>query len=144
MIRTIQSVHYSQLIPIWESSVKATHDFLKKEDFLYYKSQLPTCFEAVDLYGYYNDDNQIVAFMGVNEENMEMLFVDQAYRGQGIGRQLTKFAIEQLGVFRVDVNEQNVQAIDFYLRLGFKMVSRSNLDSCNRPYPILHMIYKCR
>ena len=144
MIRTIQSVHYSQLIPIWESSVKATHDFLKKEDFLYYKSQLPIYFEAVDLYGYYNDDDQIVAFMGVNEENMEMLFVDQAYRGQGIGRQLTKFAIEQLGVFRVDVNEQNVQAIDFYLRLGFKMVSRSKLDSSNRPYPILHMIYKCR
>lgn len=29
---------YNDLIVIWETSVRATHHFLKEEDFLYYKN----------------------------------------------------------------------------------------------------------
>ena len=37
------------------------------------------------------------------------------------------------------VNEQNPQAIGFYLRMGFEMVGRSAVDSLGKPYPLLHM-----
>ncbi len=39
----------------------------------------------------------------------------------------------------VDVNEQNTQALDFYLRRGFHVVGRSPLDGQGRPYPLLHL-----
>ena len=42
MIRKIEVTDYPRLVEIWESAVSATHDFLKEEDFRYYKQQLPT------------------------------------------------------------------------------------------------------
>ncbi|ENH9207696.1 GNAT family N-acetyltransferase, partial [Vibrio vulnificus] len=44
-----------------------------------------------------------------------------------------------LGVTKVDVNEQNPQAVGFYEHMGFKVVSRSPLDDMGKPFPILHM-----
>ncbi len=52
---------------------------------------------------------------------------------------LLQYAIEQLGVTKVDVNEQNPQAVGFYEHMGFKVVSRSPLDDMGKPFPILHM-----
>lgn len=48
-------------------------------------------------------------------------------------------AIAALGARRVDVNEQNEQALGFYRRLGFAQVGRSPLDGEGRPYPLLHL-----
>jgi hypothetical protein len=39
----------------------------------------------------------------------------------------------------VDVNEQNEQALGFYLRMGFEVEGRSELDSTGKPFPLLHM-----
>ena len=41
----------------------------------------------------------------------------------------------------VDVNEDNKQAIDFYLHIGFIVESRSAVDSAGRPFPLLHLRY---
>lgn len=56
-----------------------------------------------------------------------------------MGRLLVADAIHRLGATRVDVNEQNEQALGFYRRLGFEVVGRSALDGQGRPYPLLHM-----
>jgi putative acetyltransferase len=47
-----------------------------------------------------------------------------------------------LDVTEVDVNEQNPDAITFYLKYGFKIISRSETDSEGNPYPILHLKLK--
>ena len=43
------------------------------------------------------------------------------------------------GALSVDVNEQNPQALAFYLQCGFVQVGRSPLDPAGRPFPILHL-----
>ncbi len=43
------------------------------------------------------------------------------------------------GPSRVDVNEQNEQALGFYQHLGFSVIGRSPLDGQGKPYPLLHM-----
>jgi putative acetyltransferase len=40
-----------------------------------------------------------------------------------------------------DVNEQNAQAVGFYVRMGFVETGRSPLDSQGRPYPLIHLRY---
>ncbi|HET8909101.1 MAG TPA: GNAT family N-acetyltransferase [Ktedonobacterales bacterium] len=70
---------------------------------------------------------------------VEMLFVHPAWRGQGIGRRLLSYVVTTLGASELDVNEQNPQAIGFYLRMGFEVVGRSAVDSIGKPYPLLHM-----
>ncbi|MBD5359047.1 MAG: GNAT family N-acetyltransferase, partial [Bacteroides sp.] len=39
----------------------------------------------------------------------------------------------------VDVNEQNISALNFYLAKGFKVTGRDETDEAGRPYPILHL-----
>ena len=138
MIRKIKTADYPRLREIWESAVKATHGFLKKEDFEYYKEHLPKYFPHVALFGY-EKDGELAGFIGMAEGNIEMLFVDNDCRGKGIGRQLVSYAITHLHAASVDVNEQNLQAVGFYLHIGFRLSSRSETDSEGKHYPILHL-----
>lgn len=138
MIRKIKETDYPRLIEVWESAVLNTHDFLKEEDFLYYKKQLPVYFQYVTLVGF-EQEGILAGFMGIAEENLEMLFVDNEYRGTGIGKKLIAYATANLHVTKVDVNEQNTQAVGFYKYMGFNIVRRSELDGEGKEYPILHM-----
>ena len=58
---------------------------------------------------------------------------------QELGKKLITYAIDNLQVTKVDVNEQNVQAVGFYKYMGFNIYKRSNLDGEGKEYPILHM-----
>ena len=138
MIRKIKVTDYPRLMEIWESAVLSTHDFLKEEDFLYYKERLPVYFQYVNLFGF-EQEGILIGFMRIAEGNLEMLFIDNKYRGAGIGKKLITYAIDNLQVTKVDVNEQNVQAVDFYEYMGFNIYKRSNLDGEGKEYPILHM-----
>ena len=138
MIRKIEVADYPRLIAIWESAVLNTHDFLREEDFLYYKKQLPVYFQYVTLLGF-EQEGVLVGFMGIAEETLEMLFVDNDCRGTGVGKKLITYAITNLQVTKVDVNEQNAQAVGFYKYVGFNILKRSELDGEGKDYPILHM-----
>lgn len=138
MIREIEVAEYPRLLEIWESAVLHTHDFLRKEDFLYYKERLPSYFPHVALWGI-EQDGCLAGFMGLAGENIEMLFVDNGFRRKGLGRQLVRHAVDELHATTVDVNEQNTQAVEFYQHIGFRVVSKSEQDSEGKPYPILHL-----
>lgn len=68
-----------------------------------------------------------------------MLFVHNDFRGKGIGRELIIYAIKNLQATKLDVNEQNSQAVGFYQHMGFSVIKRSELDNEGKAYPILHM-----
>ena len=136
----IQKWEYPQVVEVWEASVRATHHFLNDEDIQYFKPLiLNTYLDAVNLRAYRNHEKEIIAFLGVDQSNLEMLFVHPDYRGQGIGTLLLQYAIKDLKIDKVDVNEQNEQAVGFYEHYQFKTQSRSELDATGKPYPILHM-----
>ena len=138
MIRKIKATDYPRLMEIWESAVLSTHNFLKEEDFLYYKEHLPVYFQHVTLFGF-EQEGILIGFMGIAERNLEMLFIDNNYRGTGIGKKLITYAIDNLQITKVDVNEQNIQAVGFYKHIGFSVYKRSSLDGEGKEYPILHM-----
>lgn len=139
MIRKIETTDYARLQEIWENSVYFTHDFLKEEDFNYYKKQLPIYFEQVSLVGFENE-GILVGFIGIAKDNLEMLFIHNDYRGKGIGKRSLNHAINHYQIRKVDVNEQNSQALEFYKHLGFHVISRSEVDGAGKDYPILHMV----
>lgn len=140
MIKKASDNDYPVLIRIWESAVLATHDFLSKQDFEYIKERLPVYFDNVRLFVFIDDTKgDIRGFIGVSEDKIEMLFVDNESRGKGIGKILMKYAIEELNIRKVDVNEQNMHALKFYEYLGFKAYDRSELDSEGKNYPIINL-----
>jgi putative acetyltransferase len=138
MINEALHKDYPALIEIWESAVRATHDFLSEEDLEYYKSRLPLYFQYVSLF-VFKENETIKGFLGVSEDKIEMLFIDNKSRGQGVGKILLNYAINELNIRKVDVNEQNIQAMAFYEHFGFKKYERSELDSEGKNYPVLYL-----
>ncbi|WP_339711732.1 GNAT family N-acetyltransferase [uncultured Kriegella sp.] len=144
-IDTINKTEYQEVVSVWESSVRATHHFLKEEDIEYFKPLiLNTYLDAVELRCVRNNENKIVGFLGAAEQSLEMLFIDPEHRGKKIGKTLLDYSIDNLNVTKVDVNEQNEQAVGFYKHCGFQVVDRSELDSSGKPYPTLHMKLKSK
>lgn len=141
MIRLLNESDYPRVCEIWESAVRATHDFLAEEDFLHYKEVLPSYFPLVRLAGW-EEDGQLLGFIGTSADNIEALFVHNDARGKGIGKALLLHAVNDLHIHKVDVNEQNVQAVGFYEHMGYQVVSRDELDPEGKPYPILHLVWK--
>lgn len=131
---------YLELIEVWEKSVQATHDFLPDEEIEQLKSLiLDKYFDAVLIKCIKNIEGKIIGFSGVSNHKIEMLFVAPGAQGQGVGSALCQYAVAYQGVTKVDVNEQNPRAREFYEKMGFNVVGRSELDGQGKPYPILHM-----
>lgn len=130
---------YNHIMTVWESSVKMTHDFLKPGDFEFYKQIIPTDYlPNIDVY-VLRSEGHIRGFIGVSGEHLEMLFISGESRGKGYGKKLLTYAVRHLGIHKTDVNEQNIQAVGFYEKFGFKVTGRSEKDSMNKEYPILHL-----
>lgn len=139
-IDQIDVSEYEEVVDVWEASVRATHDFLKEEDIEYFRPLILNQYlGAVELSCIRDQENKILGFMGVAGEGLEMLFIHPKARGMGIGKSLLEYAINDLKIWKVDVNEDNQQAVGFYKHFGFKIVKRSPLDDLGKPYPILHM-----
>jgi putative acetyltransferase len=128
-----------QLISVWEKSVRATHFFLVPSDIDYFKTVVDKIdFNAFQVFCLTRGD-LMLGFLGVAERKIEMLFVAPEYIGQGFGKVLVEFAIAKLNADKVDVNEQNHSAVNFYSRLGFVVYDRMEKDSEGKDYPILQM-----
>lgn len=140
IIEKIKKEEYQEVVNIWEASVRATHHFLKEADIEYFRPLiLNTYLDAVDLRCVRNGEGRIIGFSGVSDSNLEMLFIAPTARGKGIGKALLEHSIKEQKVTKVDVNEDNQQAVGFYEKFGFKTYGRSELDSSGKPYPTLLM-----
>lgn len=132
-----------QLLIVWKNSVKETHLFLSKDEI-----------ENIELYVFQalnnikhliietDDNGDPIAFMGIEDNKLEMLFIAPDFREKGLGKKLLLYGIENYQVNELDVNEQNPQAKGFYEYMGFKIYKRDELDGQGNPYPILHMRLK--
>lgn len=133
----------NRLLNIWESSVRHTHLFLSEQDIDALRPLVTQALEGIsDLFAFTDDQEQVIGFLGVQNNKIEMLFVEPAAMGKGVGKALLAYVMQELDVHLVDVNEQNPQALGFYEHMGFQVFERSALDEQGNPFPILHMSFK--
>lgn len=133
----------NQLLDIWEDSVTATHLFLSRKEIEHIKKYVPQALKEVsNLIIIENDDDVPIAFMGIADKKLEMLFIKNSERGKGLGKQLLNYGIVNYNVNKLVVNEQNPHAKEFYEYMGFKIYKRSDLDEQGNLYPILYMQLK--
>lgn len=127
------------LAGIWRRAVQSTHLFLTSADIDFYASRMQQAYlPAVDL-RVARMDGSVIGFAGTAESTLEMLFVDDTFRGRGVGHALLRDALNRITPLQLDVNEQNPDAVEFYLRQGFLVTGRSEVDADGRPFPLLHM-----
>ena len=129
-----------QLLIVWEKSVRETHLFLSDAEIANIRKYVPEALHGVaHLIIAIDEEGHAAAFMGIENETLEMLFIAPEHRGKGLGKELLSLGIEKYGVKQLTVNEQNPQAIGFYEHLGFKVYKRKDNDEQGNPYPLLYM-----
>lgn len=129
----------STLKEIWYRSVKATHLFLSEEDITKLVPFVEIGLEEIDTLIVEYNDLVPIGFMGIDDNKLEMLFLDTPYMRKGYGRKLINQAIKEHQVLFVDVNEQNPDAVKFYKAMGFSQYDRSEFDDQGNNFPILKL-----
>src|SRR5579862_27066 len=115
-VSPVQPAEFPQVVEVWEASVRATHHFVSESDIQFFRPLVGESLPNVpDLACVRDSDNNIVGFIGISGSEIESLFIHPDWRGKGVGRRLIRYAVEERGATTLDVNEQNEQALGFYL-----------------------------
>ena len=138
-IKERSSLLIEQILKVWEKSVKATHQFLSEKEIQDIKKYVPQALENIPHLIVLEKENLPVAFMGFENQKLEMLFIAPEERGQGLGKKLMQYGIENFSINELTVNEQNPQAAGFYEHMGFQVYKRTDHDEQGNPYPLLYM-----
>ena len=131
------------LLALWRRSVSATHAFLTKKDIQDIEREVANNYlPALEVWICEDADIVMSGFMGLDGPKVAMLFVEPSRRGRGTGSRLLDHAVRLHGTLTLDVNEQNPQALGFYLHYGFEEVGRSATDAAGRPFPLVRMKFE--
>ena len=80
MIIEAKENEYKILTEIWEDSVRATHTFLEESHINFFRPKiLNEYLYAVKLYVYKDEFGNILGFIGIDENKVEMLFIKSKY-----------------------------------------------------------------
>jgi putative acetyltransferase len=138
-IKKYNDSYRDQILTVWENSVLATHHFLTPSDFEEIKALVSLInFNDFQVFCLTNE-KKVLGFIGLTGKKIEMLFLDPRFLGQGLGRKLLSYAIDEMKANEVDVNEQNVKSLNFYQKFGFVTFERTDKDDLGKNYPLLRM-----
>ena len=126
MIRKFEKNDINTIMEIWENENIRTHNFIEKEywknNYKYVKDILPNA----DIYVYVLGE-QIVGFVGLNNNYIEGIFVDINNQHNGIGTSLLDKIKEDKENLTLNVHKKNANAIKFYEKNNF-IITSENID----------------
>ncbi len=82
---------------------------------------------------YVYEDGFVKGMVNIQGDEIKELYADSFFTGQGIGRQLIAFAIQQ-GAQRLWCLEKNTRAIKFYNSMGFVPNGRRKYEAGSTEY----------
>lgn len=124
MIRKFEKSDINDVMQIWKNENIKAHKFISKEywenNYSYVKEILPNA----EIYVYVIEEN-IVGFVGVNQNYIEGIFVDINNQYNGIGTLLLNKVKENKTNLILNVYKKNKKAINFYKKNNFIITSES-------------------
>ncbi len=127
MIRKFEKNDINNVMKIWKDENIKAHQFIPKEywenSYIYVKEILPNA----EIYVYVIEEN-IVGFIGLNQNYIEGIFVDTNNQCNGIGRSLLNKAKENKNYLTLSVYKKNINAIRFYKKNGF-VIKNEKMDN---------------
>lgn len=131
MIREYKKTDLDKIMQLWlEGNIQA-HNFIDpeffKQNYEFVKMLIPM--STI----YVQDLNGVKGFIGLTENYISGLFVDEEFRRQGTGKALVNKAKQRYNELLVHVYKQNSTAINFYLSQNFEIISESINEETNEP-----------
>lgn len=122
MIRLFEFQDLDKIMDIWLQGNLEAHSFIDaeywKKNFDSVKSVLPNAEVYV-----YEEDGEILGFIGMDAEYIAGIFVAAGHKGQGIGHQLIE-RVKKKKRLSLHVFDKNTGAMAFYLKEGFTVRER--------------------
>lgn len=118
MIRKFEEKDKEQVMKIWLNVNIQAHHFIEEG---YWKGNFAAVSEVIpqsEVY-VYEENEVVVGFIGLSDQYIAGIFVDNTCQSKGIGAQLLEYAKERKDGLMLHVYEKNVRAVSFYKREGF-------------------------
>lgn len=135
MIRKYEEKDLDIIMKIWQEENINAHNFISKKywenNYEYVKSILPKAEILV-----YTINENIVGFIGLNDNYIEGIFIKKDFQGKGIGTELLKYLMKEKEELSLRVYEKNSKAIKFYTNNSFKIKTKE-LDKNTGEYEYL-------
>ncbi|ATQ56918.1 GNAT family N-acetyltransferase [Paracoccus yeei] len=80
-------------------------------------------------------DGEAIGFISLLGSFVGGIFIAPERQGLGVGRRLIADAFARTGELSLEVYTENEQAVCFYSRIGFREVSRRDIDDSGFPFP---------
>ena len=118
MVRNFKNADIDKIMEIWLNSNIEAHNFIDKS---YWKKNFEMVKNALtqsEIY-IYEENNNIMGFVGLVENYIAGIFVEKNFRGKGTGKKLLDYAKSIKNNLTLNVYEKNIGAVKFYKREGF-------------------------
>lgn len=117
-IRKFEDKDINKIMDIWLKGNLDAHDFIDREywfsNFQYVKTLLPESDLLI-----YEENEKVLGFIGIMNNYIAGIFIDEKHRSNGIGHKLLNKAKELYDELDLSVYEKNERAYKFYLKNGF-------------------------
>ena len=123
MIRNFNKNDLQDVLDIWLKGNIQSHPFIPES---YWRSNLQFMTEVLpksEVY-VYEKNHEVVAFVGLQDDYIAGLFVRGDNRSEGIGHEMIAFLGQKHQVLTLCVYEKNDRALKFYLKNGFRKISK--------------------
>lgn len=129
MIREFKSADLDKVMEIWLQGNEQSHNFI---DSNFFKQNFDIVEMLIPMSTVYVQDlDGIKGFIGITENYISGLFVEQDYRRQGTGKALVNKAKQRYNELFVHVYKKNTDAINFFLSQNFEIISESINEESN-------------
>lgn len=132
MIRNFKNSDIEKIMDIWlKSSIKG-HEFISKEYWENNYNTVKKVYIPMAETFVYENEGIIRGFISViNNEFIGALFVDINYQNKGIGKSLINYAMDKYKNLNLAVYKENEKALEFYKKMGFKIISENINEDTN-------------
>ena len=132
MVRKFKENDLTAVMQIWLNTNIKAHNFIDSKYWTDNYDMIKNMLPHAEIYVHENDvTKQIDGFIGLNDDYIEGIFVEQAVQSKGIGKQLLDFVKNIKSSMSLRVYQKNTRAISFYQREQFFIQSKSTDDNTN-------------
>lgn len=132
MIRQLQNKDIDKIMEIWLESTIDAHKFISKEYWNENYNIVKDVYIPISKTFIYEDNDDIRGFISIiNNDFIGALFVEKNYQGQGIGKSLIDYAKNLYDNLSLAVYKENEKALEFYKKMGFKIISENINEDTN-------------
>ncbi|WP_409200315.1 GNAT family N-acetyltransferase [Methanobrevibacter sp. DSM 116169] len=123
MIKNFKKECLDEITNIWLKTNIETHNYIPSKYWINKTNQVKELLLLADIY-IYEENNNIKGFIGLNNNNIEGLFIKKEFQSQNIGTKLLNFIKTKHNSLTLKVYTKNKIAIKFYKKNNFKIIKK--------------------